>query len=147
MSSGQRLGSGTQRYQPKLPADAGGGRQTIAEAIHPRVQAVMVAARFHGVELDPSEIVSTGSPSAPSLSAWAQTAGMWARAVRLRWRQLMRLVDAGPVVLLLKDGSATLMTGANTEPNVVLLLDPRALASEIALPIDDLRRERVWSRD
>src|ERR1700730_8523834 len=148
MSKGQRLDSRTQRYQPTFPADAGDGRQTSGDVIHPRVQAVMVAARFHGVELDPSEVVSRGAqdaPSAASLSEWAQSAGMWARAVRLRWRQLMHFVDAGPVVLLLTDGSATLMVGADADRNVVFLRDPRALASEIALAVDELRLERVWS--
>src|ERR1700736_547798 len=148
MSKGQRLGSGTQRYQPTFPADAGGGSQTSGDVIHPRVQAVMVAARFHGVELDSSEIRSTAAqemPSAASLSEWAQSAGMWARAVPLGGRQLMHLADAGPVVLLLTDGSATLMVGADADRNVVFLRDPRALASEIALAVDELRLERVWS--
>jgi ATP-binding cassette, subfamily B, bacterial HlyB/CyaB len=148
MSIGQRLASLTQCHQTKFPADAGDGRQTSRDVIHPRVQAVMVAARFHGMELDPSELVSTGAqgmPSAASLSEWAQSAGMWARAVRLRWRQLMHLVDAGPVVLLLTDGSSTLMVGADADRNVVFLRDPRALASEIALAVDELRLERVWS--
>ena len=54
MSIGQRLGSLTQRHQPTLPADPGSGRQTGGDVIHPRVQAVMIAARFHGMELDPS---------------------------------------------------------------------------------------------
>ena len=144
MSKGQRLDSRTQRYQPTFPADAGDGRQTSGDVIHPRVQAVMVAARFHGMELDSSE-VAQDMPSAASLSEWAQSAGMWARAVRLRWRQLMHFVDAGPVVLLLTDGSATLMVGANADRNVVFLSDPRALASEIALAVDELRLERVWS--
>src|SRR5258708_944752 len=148
MSIGQRLGSLTQRYQPTFPADAGDGRQTSGDVIHPRVEAVMVAARFHGMELDPSEVASTGAqdmPSGASLSEWAQSAGMWARTVRLRWRQLMHFVDAGPVVLLLTDGSATLMVGADADRNVVFLRDPRALASEIALAVDELRLERVWS--
>jgi ATP-binding cassette subfamily B protein len=148
MSIGQRLGSVTQHHQPTLPADPGSGRQTGGDVIHPRVQAVMVAARFHGMELDPSEVVSTGAqdmPSAASLSEWAQSAGMWARAVRLRWRQLLHFVDTGPVVLLLTDGSATLMVGANADRNVVFLRDPRALTSEMALAVDELRLERVWS--
>jgi ATP-binding cassette, subfamily B, bacterial HlyB/CyaB len=148
MSIGQRLGSLTQRYQPTFPADAGSGRQTNGDVIHPRVQAVMVAARFHGIELDPGELVSTGAqdiPSAASLSEWAQSAGMWARAMRLRWRQLMHFVDTGPVVLLLKDGNATLMVGADANRHVVFLRDPRALASEITLAVDELRLERVWS--
>ncbi len=147
MSIGQRLGSLTPCRQPAFPADAGSGRQT-GDGIHPRVQAVMVAARFHGMELDPGEVVSTGAqdiPSAASLSEWAQSAGMWARAVRLRFRQLTHFVDTGPVVLLLTDGSATLMVGADADRQVVFLRDPRALASEIALAVDELRLERIWS--
>src|ERR1700739_659831 len=127
MSMGQRHGSLTQCYQPSFPVDTGSSRQTSGYVIHPRLQAVMVAARFHGTELDPSEVVSTaaqGMPTAASLSEWVRSAGMWARAARLRWRQLMYLVDAGPVVLLLTDGSATLMVGADAERNVVFLRDP-----------------------
>jgi ATP-binding cassette, subfamily B, bacterial HlyB/CyaB len=149
MSNGQCQGSGTQGYTPTFPPEAGGGRQTSGHVIHPRVQAVMVAARFHGVELDPSEAISTvarGTPSAASLSEWAQSAGMWARAARLRWRQLMHIADdAGPVVLLLTDGSATLMVGANADRNAIFVRDPRALASELTLAVDELRLERIWS--
>src|SRR6516165_2564811 len=148
MSIGQRLGSPRQRDLPAIPAHAGGGREATSNVIHPRVQAIMVAARFHGVELDPKEIASTPaqhSPSAASLTEWARSAGLWARAVRLRWRQLMQLADAGPVVLLLTDGTATLMTGANAERDVVFLRDSRALTSEIAVAVDRLRLARVWS--
>jgi subfamily B ATP-binding cassette protein HlyB/CyaB len=119
-----------------------------AGGIHPRVQAVIVAARFHGMELDPGEFLympAEHMPSARSLSAWAQNAGMWARAVQLHWRQLMRLRDAGPVVLLFTDGSAGLMTGVNAEHNIVLLRDPSTPASETVIAVDELRLERVWS--
>ena len=40
------------------------------------------------------------TPSAAALSLWAQNAGLWTRAIRLRWRHLSRLQDGGPVVLL-----------------------------------------------
>lgn len=139
MSSGLRRGSGAQRYGPA---------QSSHKAIHPRVQAVMIAARFHGLELDPGEIAATGeegSLSAASLCEWARSAGMWARGVRLRWRQLIRLADAGPIVLLLADGGATVMVGANADRNAVLLRDPSALTRDTPLVVDELRLERVWS--
>ena len=94
------------------------------DEIHPRLEAAMNAARFHGMELDPREfprIRGEQMPSAAALSAWLQNAGMWAQAVRLRWRQLMRLQDAGPVVLLFNDGGAGLLVGVNAEHNVVIL--------------------------
>jgi ATP-binding cassette subfamily B protein len=107
---------------------------------------VINAARFHGMTLDPREFpCSEQVPSAAALSAWLQNAGMWARAVRLRWRQLMRLQDAGPVVLLFTDGGAGLLVGANAEHNIVLLRDPRAAAGGCTIAVDRLRLEQVWS--
>src|SRR5262249_55491455 len=114
----------------------------------PRLQAVMNAARFHGMVLDPREfprIRSEQMPSAAALSAWLQNAGMWARAVRLRWHQLMRLQDGGPVVLVFKDGGAGLLVRANAEHNVVILQDPRTAGSEYGIAVDRLRLEQVWS--
>jgi hypothetical protein len=124
------------------PSGAGG------DEIHPRLEAVMNAARFHGMELDPRDfalIHGEQVPSAAALSAWLQNAGMWARAVRLRWRQLMRFQDAGPVVLLFNDGGAGLLIRVNAEHNVVILKGPRTAASECGVAVDKLRLEQVWS--
>ncbi len=123
---------------------AGGG------AIDQRLLAVILAARFHGTELDPNEFrLGSGEsePTAASLSQWAQNAGMWARAVRLRWRHLMRFKDTGPVVLLFTDGSAGLLTGVNEDKKVIFLKDPRSRASEPAVAVDELRLAQVWSGD
>jgi subfamily B ATP-binding cassette protein HlyB/CyaB len=119
-------------------------------AMDPRLQAVIMAARFHGIELDPNEFrLGTGEtqPSAASLSQWAQNAGMWARAVRMRWRHLMRFKDTGPVVLLFTDGRAGLLTGVNDDKKVIFLKDPRARAAESAVAVDELRLAQVWSGD
>jgi ATP-binding cassette subfamily B protein len=116
--------------------------------IHPRVLAMIVAGRYHGLELDPGEFRGTPgdvSPSAASLSSWAQSAGMWSRAVRLSWRHLMRFHNTGPVVLLLTDGSAGLLTGINAEHRVVFIKDPASPAAEAALPVDELRLSEVWA--
>ena len=53
---------------------------------------------------------------------------MWSRAVRIRWHQLLRLNDSGPVVLLFTDGSAGLLTGADAAQMIVYLKDPYAPA-------------------
>jgi ATP-binding cassette, subfamily B, bacterial HlyB/CyaB len=100
------------------------------------------------VELDPGEFRPTAGEAAPgavALSAWAKAAGLWSRAVRLRWRQLMRLQDAGPVVLLFADGSAGLLVGVNAEHNVALMRDPGAPASRPVVPVDELRLKQVWA--
>ncbi len=157
--SGQTFGLGTHSTGLVSAAGPGEGCRAVkigaarhgsagADEIHPRLAAAINAARFHGMELDPREfpcIHGEQMPSAAALSAWLQNAGMWARAVRLRWRQLMRLQDAGPVVLLFTDGGAGLLVGVNAEHNVVILRDPRAGASECGIAVDRLRLERVWS--
>ena len=89
------------------------------------------AGRYQGIELDPNQFRQTPgetTPSAAALSLWAQDAGMWSRAVRIRWRHLLRLNDSGPVVLLFTDGTAGLLTGANAAQMVVYLKDPYAPA-------------------
>ncbi len=118
------------------------------EASDPRVEALILAARFYGMELDPAEFrraPGDTATSAAALSVWAQGAGLWARAVRLGWRQLMRLHDTGPVVLLFNDGSAGLLTGTNPDNRVVLLKDPTAPASEPAVAVDEMRLSQVWT--
>jgi subfamily B ATP-binding cassette protein HlyB/CyaB len=117
-------------------------------SLHPRLQAVIVVGRYHGLELDPSDyknIDDAPVPSAPSLSAWIQTAGLWSRAVRLRWRNLLALQEASPVILLLNDGSAALLTGTNPEQKVVFLKDPGAAESAAPVAVDELRLSEVWT--
>jgi ATP-binding cassette subfamily B protein len=118
--------------------------------IHPRLLAVILAGRYHGIELDPNEYRGTVGeklPSAASLSTWAQNSGMWSRAVRLRWRHLMRFQNTGPVVLLFTDGTAGLLTGVNTEHKVVFIKDPRGPEADAPVPVDELRLSEVWGGD
>jgi ATP-binding cassette, subfamily B, bacterial HlyB/CyaB len=108
------------------------------------------AGRHHGVELDPEEFPRTPNetaPSAASLSLWAQNAGIWARAVRLNWRHLLRFQDSSPVVLLFKDGSAGVLTAANPEQNVVFIANPSAPAGSASRAVDELRLSQVWAGD
>lgn len=115
-------------------------------SVSPRLQAMVQAARYYGVELDPGDFRANGSmPSASELSAWARDGGLWARAVRLSWRHLLRANDTGPVVLLFADGGAGLFTGADVENNVVLLQDTRSPAVTPPVAIDELRLSHVWA--
>ncbi len=145
-------------HAPHASAQADGGGRGAAGApsavdnhggssLHPRLQAVIVVGRYHGVEFDPSDYKSldeASAPSAQSLSAWVQNAGLWSRAVRLRWRNLLGLQETAPVVLLLSDGSAALLTGANPEQKVVYLKDPQAAESAAPVAVDELRLSEVW---
>jgi ATP-binding cassette subfamily B protein len=109
---------------------------------------MMMAARYYGLELDAADFrLGQGetSPTAAALSAWAQGAGMWSRALRLKWRHLFSVSGAGPVVLLFNDGSAGLLTGANPETKIVFVRDPRAPEAEPPVPVDEMRLAEVWS--
>jgi ATP-binding cassette, subfamily B, bacterial HlyB/CyaB len=117
-------------------------------ALHPALQATIQAGRYHGIELDPNEYKhspGTTEPSAAALSLWAQNAGLWSRASRLRWRDLLRIQDTGPVVLLLNGGNAALMTGANSAERVVYLTNPSAPAGTAAAAVDELRLSESWA--
>jgi subfamily B ATP-binding cassette protein HlyB/CyaB len=149
--------SGSPGQGPQSIAGIGGGSNAGAPTdfgvageppINARLLAVIVAGRYHGMELDPNEFrgtVGDTNPSAASLSNWAQGSGMWSRAVRLRWRHLMRFQNTGPVVLLFTDGTAGLLTGVNAEHKVVFVKDPSGPASDAPVPVDELRLSEVWA--
>jgi ATP-binding cassette subfamily B protein len=137
----------------------GGGRTSSADQIpsqivhtegaaQSRLEAVMQVARYHGVELEITEFALAAGeqlPSAASLSVWAQNAGLWSQAVRIRWRELLKLGGSGPIALLFNDGSAAVMTGADAVREVVLLRDPAASAEAVGEPVDELRLSQFWS--
>ncbi len=118
--------------------------------LHPRLSAMIQAARYHGVELDPAEFRNAADESTPmpaALSAWAQNGAMWSRAVRIAWRHLVKLGNSGPVVLLFADGSAALLTGVNADKRAVRLKDPNAPTGAPSVEIDELRLSKVWDGD
>lgn len=118
---------GTRKPEDGGSTNPAGGQADDGPPTHPRLTAVLQAAKFHGIELHKEEFrLAAGEtiPSAAALSLWAQNAGMWSRAVRFRWRHLLRFHDSGPVVLLFKDGGAGLLTAADSERRVVFVKDP-----------------------
>ena len=126
------------------------GSRAREPQLHPRLNAVIQAARYHGVELDPAEFRNADDESAPTpgaLSAWAQNGGMWSRALRITWRHLMKFGDTGPVVLLFADGSAVLLTGVDADKRVVRLKDPNAPTGAASVEIDELRLSKAWNGD
>jgi ATP-binding cassette subfamily B protein len=142
-SSGAGGGGGTAGA-----GNAGAGQGGNRGPIHPRLLAMMMAARYYGLELDPGDFrlaPGEAAPTAAALSSWAQGTGMWSRALRLRWRHLFTITGAGPVVLLFNDGSAGLLTGSNPEHKIVFIRDPRAPEADPPVPVDELRLAEVWS--
>ena len=87
----------------------GVGETGLPDVAEMRVRAVVAAARYHGIDLDRSELrLQPGAepPIPATLVAWVRNAGLWAKAERLTWRNLMKLNGPAPVVLLFNDGSA-----------------------------------------
>ena len=146
MHSGSNSNTGGPNQRHSLPAvELRAGRGDVA--IHAALRATIQAGRHHGVELDPNEYrqpPGENVPSAAALSLWAQNAGIWSRAVRLRWRDLLHIQDSGPVVLLLKDGSAALMTGAKSADRIVYLTNPEAPPGTPPVAVDELRLSENW---
>ena len=134
---------GAQEGSPGNGADPAGTRTDS-----PRLKAMILAARYQGVELDPGEFRGasgeTGA-SATELATWAQGSGMWARALRIGWRHLLKFEESEPVVLLFKDGTAALQTGVNLEKKVVFIRDPRSPEGIAPIAVDELRLSQVWT--
>ncbi len=116
------------------------------ERLEVRVLALIEAARWHGVDLDRDElrIPSSGSVAPALLVEWLRGAGLWARASRFSWKHLVATQSAGPVVLLLEDGSAALMVRADPARNVVWLKNPASAFDDGGVPVDELRLTQLW---
>ena len=107
----------------------------------------MAVARYHGVypdlhavRLDAPEV----APSSPALVEWLRQSGLWARGMRLSFRQLMKIDSPAPILLLLTDGGAALVVGRDREHGVLLIRDPHQLAADIPVPVGELRLKQVW---
>jgi HlyB family type I secretion system ABC transporter len=123
-----------------------GQREAPPTPIELRLRALIAAARHHGTELDRDDMrVPPGEmPSPAALVEWVRASGLWAKAVRLRWRNVLGMTGGAPLVLLLNDGSAALMVRADPTRNVVWLRDPLATSDDQAVPVDELRLSQVW---
>jgi len=140
---GLRIGAITGARPDRAAPSPGGAALPQA-----RLQAMVVAARHYGTALDPAQFrgAQDGPPQAEALAGWAQGSGdLLARAVRLSWRQLLRLPPSSPAVLLLDDGGAALLTGVNAAKKVVFLKDPLGPPADQPQPVDGLRLAQVWS--
>jgi subfamily B ATP-binding cassette protein HlyB/CyaB len=115
--------------------------------LHTWLVGALAIARYHGIDLDPTTFRLDPAMPVPSpavLVEWVREQGMWAKGVRLKWQQLLRLESTGPVLLLMKDGGAVLMTEADSARNVIFVKEPTVVGGGVAIPVDELRLSQVW---
>ena len=108
----------------------------------------MAVARYHGVDLDVQSIrlkADEDAPSPPVLVDWLRESGLWARGAHLTFRQLLKIDDPAPIILLLNDGGAALVVGHSAEQGVLLLRDPRGAPADAPVAVDELRLKQAWS--
>lgn len=124
--------------------DGLGGAMTPREL---RLRAAAAAARYFGVEIDindyrgaPTELY----PPAAALAAFIRDQGLMARAMMFKWRNLMAFDESSPIILLLRDGSAALIVGADPGRNLMWIKSPTAHDSEDPVAVDQLRLEQAW---
>lgn len=122
--------------------------QGTHDAAKARVDALAVVAQHHGVELDRKALrVSPGDvPSPAALATWAREGGLWAKATRLRWRQLIRMQSDAPVVLLFSDGGAGVLVSRDASAGTIYVRDPSRPGEE-PVAVDELRLANVWHGD
>jgi ABC-type bacteriocin/lantibiotic exporter with double-glycine peptidase domain len=135
---------------PPTPEGSGRIDQTSVgrePGLHTWLVGALAIARYHGIDLDPTTFrldPAIPVPSPAVLVEWVREQGMWAKAVRLKWQQLLRLESVGPVLLLLKDGGAVLMVEADAARNVIFVKEPTIVGGGVAVPVDELRLSQVW---
>lgn len=117
----------------------------IADCVRNRIDAMVAVARHHGIDIDRHDFPVKPEAEMPPLTAfvaWLSASGLWAKAVRLQWRQLLR--SSPPLVLLFGDGGTALLVGRDAARGVALLKEPSSSPAEPPVEIDELRLMQRW---
>jgi ATP-binding cassette, subfamily B, bacterial HlyB/CyaB len=140
--------AGINPEDPAAGGDFGQNPEETLTAAELRLRAVATAARFFGVDLDINDYKARPGepyPSPASLVDWLRGQGLVAKAVKLSWRNLFTFRETTPVVVLLRDGTAGLVVGADARNDVVWIKSPTARDAEPPVAVDRLRLEQAWA--
>ncbi len=140
--------AGANPEEPDAGGEFGQGGDETLTATELRLRAVASAARFFGVDLDINDYKARPGepyPSPAALVDWLRGQGLIAKAVKLTWRNLFTFRETTPVVVLLKDGTAGLVVGADARSDVVWIKSPTSRDSEPPVAVDRLRLEQAWA--
>jgi ATP-binding cassette, subfamily B, bacterial HlyB/CyaB len=115
------------------------------------LRALVIAARYRGVHLSLEELVrkhqlGPGEPSVGMMLRIAQSAGLRAASMRLRWEDLVKMGPELPAILLLQNGRAMVLSRVERHgrPVYVVLVDPLA-SEDTPLPVDRERLAGGWT--
>lgn len=123
------------------------GSESADNTLQLRVKAVLLVARYHGVELDPDGLrvdSTVAPPTASDLARWLEDSGIWVRAARMNWSQITKMQLPGPVVILTTDGGALVLNSVDSSRKIgtFSLLKEGGLNDDVE--IDELRLSRIW---
>jgi len=114
---------------------------------------LVIVARQHGVQLSVPQLIhdhllEPGQPSVGQLLTIAEASSLRASAVRLSWHQLLRIGQALPAVVLLRNGHAMVLREVSEGPEFprVILQDPNA-HEDAPLVLDEARFTAGWTGD
>jgi ATP-binding cassette, subfamily B, bacterial HlyB/CyaB len=116
-------------------------------AVKIRLMAIAAAARFHGAELDQADLRANHETarSPAVLADWVRSAGLWSKAVRMSWKELVSLKLSRPVPLLLNDGSAILLIANDKKRDLVFVRHSRLAPDAPPVVLKQCELGRVWT--
>ena len=116
---------------------------------------LVIVARHRGVHLSKAQLIrdhliTAGDATVPETLRIAQASGLRAMATRLRWSDLFKMGTSLPAIVLLRNGAAMVLVGAQSSqpgwPPFVVLSDPNA-SEEAPLRLDEARFAAAWAGD
>jgi len=116
------------------------------------LDALVVVARAFGVELTSDAIRSSYVSIAQevpttTLVSIAHDAGLDARAIRPKWRDLPRLGEVLPAIIRLKDGSAAILESVMTDPQIGQIVAVRSPSDgpDADVVLDEHHFNELWA--
>ena len=112
-----------------------------------RMLAIAAVARFHGAEMDQTELrrPPDEAPSPAALTEWVRSSGLWAKAARPSWKELVGMQISRPVPLLLKDGSAILLIATDKKRDLAFVRHSRLAPDAPPVALGRAQLAKVWS--
>jgi ATP-binding cassette, subfamily B, bacterial HlyB/CyaB len=116
---------------------------------------LVIVARHRGVQLSKEQLIrdhllTAGDASVVETLGVARASGLRASTTRLRWGDLFKMGTALPAIVLLRNGSAMVLLGAEANrpgwPPFVVLRDPNG-NEEAPLLLDEARFSAAWDGD